>query len=425
MLAVLRQRNFALVWFGGLISLTGDWLLFVALPLFVYQLTGSTLATAALVASRVVPRLALGSVAGVFVDRWDRRRTMILSNLLLGGCLLPLLVVRTAEWLWVVYLVSFVQSVLVQFLEPSENALLPLLVDQEQLVPANALNGLTNNLARLIGPPIGGFVVAAWGLVGTALLDTGSFLVAAGLVALVAADGRAVRADGSGEATESDEPGGAGAFAAMWREWVAGLALVRRVRTIAILFVYIAITMVGEGAMSTLFVPFVTRVLGGDGPAYGAVLAAQAVGGLLGYAIIGHVGRGMPPGRLLGLGAIGLGAIDLLIFNAYRVAPGLVAPLILMAVVGLPAAGIGVGYNTLLQTAVADEYRGRVFGAFGATSALGLLVGSSLAGVLGELLGIVTVLNLQGCAYLLAGALVLALLTRTRMARVSQEGAEG
>ncbi len=69
MLAVLRRRNFLLVWLAGLISLTGDWILFVALPLVVYDLTGSSAATAATVASRVVPRLLLSSVAGVFVDR--------------------------------------------------------------------------------------------------------------------------------------------------------------------------------------------------------------------------------------------------------------------------------------------------------------------------------------------------------------------
>ncbi len=209
MLTVLRQRNFALVWVAGLISLTGDWLLSVALPLVVYELTGSTLATAATVATRVLPRLLLGSVAGVFVDRWDRRRTMIAANLLLGLCLLPLLLVRSADWLWLLYLVSFVQAILAQFLAPAENALLPLLVAEADLVPANALNGLNNNLARLVGPPLGGLVVAAWGLGGAALLDAASFLVAAGLVALVRAPGGAPRAatPGAGAAAGAFAPG--------------------------------------------------------------------------------------------------------------------------------------------------------------------------------------------------------------------------
>ena len=78
-----------------------------------------------------------------------------------------------------------------------------------------------------------------------------------------------------------------------------------------------------------------------------------------------------------------------------------------MAIVGIPAAGIGIGYFTLLQTAVADAYRGRVFGAQRTNQALTGLIGAGLAGVLGDLVGIVLVLNVQGAAYLLAGVLVL------------------
>ena len=72
MFALLRQRNYGLVWLGGLISVTGDWMMFAALPLYVYELTSSTLATGIMLAARVAPRLLLGSVAGVFVDRWDQ-----------------------------------------------------------------------------------------------------------------------------------------------------------------------------------------------------------------------------------------------------------------------------------------------------------------------------------------------------------------
>ncbi len=95
MLATLRQRNFALLWTGGLISLLGDWTLMVGMPLFVYALTGSTVATGAMVIARLIPRVLLSSVAGVFVDRWDRKRTMVCTDLLLALCLLPLLAVHT------------------------------------------------------------------------------------------------------------------------------------------------------------------------------------------------------------------------------------------------------------------------------------------------------------------------------------------
>src|SRR5581483_2896085 len=106
MLQLLRHRDFALLWWAGLISLAGDWVLMVGLPLYVYKVTGSTLATGGMLVAAILPALLLGSVAGVFVDRWDRRATLIVADLLLALGLLPLLLVHAHGQLWVVYLVS-------------------------------------------------------------------------------------------------------------------------------------------------------------------------------------------------------------------------------------------------------------------------------------------------------------------------------
>src|SRR5713101_2598217 len=100
MLSVLRQRNFGLLWFGQLISIIGDWVLFVALPFYVYDMTGSALATGTMFAAQLLPSLLLGSLAGVFVDRWNRKRVMIGADVLRGCVLLLLLVVRSPEQLW-------------------------------------------------------------------------------------------------------------------------------------------------------------------------------------------------------------------------------------------------------------------------------------------------------------------------------------
>jgi MFS family permease len=93
MLATLRQRNFALLWIAGLISVAGEFALLTALPLHAYALTGSALATGAVFAASLLPRVVLSSFAGVFVDRWDRQRTMIVADLLRAIALLPLLAV--------------------------------------------------------------------------------------------------------------------------------------------------------------------------------------------------------------------------------------------------------------------------------------------------------------------------------------------
>jgi len=121
MLATLRQRNFALLWLGGLISLAGDWVLMIGLPIYVYLLTHSVLALSITLLVASIPNIVLGSLAGVFVDRWDRKRTMVITSLLLALALLPLLLVRTAERVWIIYLVAFVEACLEQFFAPAQS----------------------------------------------------------------------------------------------------------------------------------------------------------------------------------------------------------------------------------------------------------------------------------------------------------------
>src|SRR5689334_13249386 len=104
-LRVLRNRNFGLLWTAGLISITGTWLLSVALPIFIYKLTDSPAATATAVAVRVVASLISAPLAGVYVDRWDRKKVLIYANILQAATLLPLLAVGSAADLWIAYLV--------------------------------------------------------------------------------------------------------------------------------------------------------------------------------------------------------------------------------------------------------------------------------------------------------------------------------
>jgi MFS family permease len=412
MFATLRQRNFALLWFAGLISLIGDWMLMIGLPIYVYILTRSTLATSTMFIAEIVPRLALGSVAGVFVDRWNRKRIMVITNLLLALGLLPLLLLHSITWLWVVYVVAFLESAISQFFIPAESALLPRLVDEEHLVSANSLGSLSSNAARLIGPPLGGIVAGLLGLNGVALLDAASFLVAAMLIAFIALDARAVKTS-----TASDTL--ANPWIKVWREWLAGLRLVKQERNIYGVFILLAITSLGEGVFGVLFVVFVNKILHGGALQIGWLMGAQAVGGLIGGIFIGYVTRKVSPAHLIGFGAISFGFIDLVIFNYPRFYPAFLIALILFVLVGIPGVGMLTGVNTLLQTAVTDEYRGRIFGAVGTTSALLMLLGTTLAGVLGDLLGVVTVLNVQGFMYVLAGILVLYLL-RASAVRLTQ-----
>jgi MFS family permease len=409
MLATLRNRNFALLWLGGLISFFGDWALLIALPVFVYDLTGSTLATGGMFIAQTLPRLLFGSLAGVFVDRWDRRRTMVVANLLCAAALLPLLLVRSAADLPLVYLAAFIQTACSLFFQPAETALVPQLVDENQLIQANALIALNWELTRLVAPPLGGLIMAALGIGSVVAIDAVSFVLAAALVGLVARSPRAAAApeEHAGEFT---------LWRAFRRDLVAGLRLVRHDGLVSAIFVITAAAMVAEGIVNVLGFPWLKQVLGGGALERGWLASAQAVGGLAGGLLIGRVARLVSPAHLIGASGVALGLLSLAYVNvaALPIDPSLWLPaaLSLKLLMGVPIMGLFVSIDTLLQQSVGDRYRGRVFGAYATTLALAMLLGQGLASALGDTVGIVTVLDGVGLMYLAAGVLALAILGR-------------
>ncbi|MGH9173652.1 MAG: MFS transporter, partial [Vicinamibacterales bacterium] len=269
-LAILRIRNFGLLWLAGLISFAGDCALIVALPLHIYRLTDSTLATAAAFAASFLPGILFGSIAGVFVDRWDRKRTMVVADLLRAALLLPLLV--APDSLGLLYAVAAVQGTVGLVFGPAEGALLPTLVGEERLVTANALNALNDNLALLIGPALGALLYAETGIAGAVLFDGASYLVSALLIGLIAADARPAR--------DPNAPTAGSAWTRMVADWRAGLGIVRRDQSLRVLFAASSLSSVAQGVFLTLaLAPLVLDVLGGSPAQVGWLGTAQAVGG--------------------------------------------------------------------------------------------------------------------------------------------------
>jgi Na+/melibiose symporter-like transporter len=400
-LAVLRGRNFALLWFAGLVSYTGDWMLAIALPIKVYEVTGSALATGGVLIANKLSSLVLGSVAGIFVDRWDRKRTMVVANLVRALLLLPLLAVDSAERVWIVYVVAAALSAVGQFFRPAENALLPQLVGEEHLVPANALNSLNDNLSRLVGPALGGLAAAWIGLGGVAMADAASYLVAAGMIAAIAST------TGRETASLRNASTVTGTVTALWHEWLAGLRVIWGNPVLRVVFGVFALASVGEGVMQTAFWAYVDQALGGGTREAGWLVSAQAVGGLIGAFVIGAWGKTRPPLYLLGWGAIGMGLLDLIVFNYPAFLPGIWLGLILMAVCGVPAVAFGTGYTAAIQAETSDAFRGRVFGALLAMSALFMIGGAAFAGLATDRLGAVTVLTIDSLGYAAGGAFAL------------------
>jgi MFS family permease len=412
MLSILRQRNFALLWFAGLISETGDWLLAIGLPVYVYTLTGSALQTSGLFIAEFLPAVVLGSLAGVFVDRWDRKRTMIVASALQALLLIPLLSVHSASGVWLVYAVAFLESILAQFFVPANSAMVPTLVSEDKVLAANSLMGVNNSLTRLVGAPAGGLVIGIWGAGAVVLLDAVSFGLAAVLIASIGVQA-AIRAVPSPDA---------GAMVSVLGEWIEGLGLVRRTRSLLALLVIGSLASLSQGIFLVLYVVFVFRVLHGGAAEVGWIRGVQAIGGLGGSLLVGAFGSRLPAPRLLALSLVGFGAADLGIWNSQEIATGFLLPATLFVVAGIPGAGIGAALMTQLQMSVEDQYRGRIFGSFGTTSALLQLIGMVLAGTLGDALGVLPVLNAQGCIYVLAGLLTFVHLVGERQTQKPGKG---
>ncbi|QPC81890.1 MFS transporter [Phototrophicus methaneseepsis] len=405
MLATLRQRNFALLWLAGLISLTGNWMLSVALPVAVYEMTGSALAVGGMLLASTLPGILFSSFAGIYVDRWERRRTIVVINLLLAVSILPLLLVRSPEWLWLVYVVSFVQSALGKFFTPAENAMLPLLSDQKLLVSANALNALNNNLARLIGPALGGLVAPLLGLNGVVFIDVVTYVGAAILTAFINVTSHPGKRDLDA----------ALASRSLLKEWVDGIQLIWRKPNMRILFLLNIPPAIGESVMYVLLVPFVTVVLQQESFHVGGLMSAQALGGLTGGMLIGWLSLRMKTSRLLGYSALAFGFVDLALFNYSQFFSGVALAYVLIFLAGPLVVMVGASFHTLIQTEVADSHRGRVYSTITLTRSSFVLVGIALTGLADEALGIVPVINVQAYAYMLVGIGALLLLRERAM----------
>jgi MFS family permease len=189
-LPLLRRRDFALLWVGGFVSLAGDWMLHAALPFFVYERTGSTVATAAMIVAELAPGVLVGSLAGVYVDRWNRKWVLVNAGLVQAAAVSFLLLVAGGGAIWLVYAVAAAASCAAAFTEPAEGALLPELVESDELIAANALAALNNRLARIAGLAAGGVLFGAFGLSVVVMVDVASFLAGALLIALVKAPHR-------------------------------------------------------------------------------------------------------------------------------------------------------------------------------------------------------------------------------------------
>jgi MFS family permease len=287
-----------------------------------------------------------------------------------------------------------------QFFSPAEKALLPRLVAEKHLVTANSLSALNVSLGMLIGPAIGGALMALTGLISVVLFDSASYLIAGVMIFLISWS-----PDKTSKTHDITDPFRASLN--IWRDWLDGLKLVKQSQPIATVFIAVIIAMLGEGIIQALLVLLV-KLLKGGAMEFGWMLTLRGLGGLLGGLIFGHIGTSVKPHRIFPWTLLVMGLLLLVMVNF----PVFIFALIILCLIGIFAVGANVTSTTMLQNGVSNNYLGRIFGLLGMISSLMILIGQGSASALADSWGVVVLLNIGGGLYVLSGLIPLVMLNK-------------
>ena len=386
LLRALRHRNYRLFFSGQSVSLVGTWITRIATSWLVYRLTGSALLLGVVGFCGQIPTLVLSPFAGVLVDRLDRHRILVVTQFfsMLQSLALALLALPGIIKVWEILALQVVQGVINAFDTPARQSfIVDMIEDRADLPNAIALNSSMVNGSRIIGPSIGGIVIAAVGEGWCFMLDAISYLaVIASLLAMRVA--RKQRPDAVGRVVE---------------ELRAGLAYVSRSvpMTSALLLLALVSTM---GMPYTVLMPAIaTERLHGGPHTLGFLMTASGLGALVGALYLASRNSVLGLGKALVLSTIAFG-VGLMAFSQSR---AIWLSLILLPIVGGGMMVETASTNTILQTIVEEGMRGRVM-SFYTMAFLGTApLGSLLAGVLADRIGAPLTILLGGLACVAAG----------------------
>ncbi len=275
---VLRNRPFGMLWLGQLLSGAGDWLLLVAVPLYVFQLTRSASDAGLAFVAEVTPLLFLGPVAGVFADRWPRRHVMIVADLLSSASVGVMLLACARSELWLLLAAVLAENAFCTFFSPACTGLVPAIVGRDgDLAVANSWFAVSGGIQRLAAAPLGGALYAVGGFRLPAAIDAASYLASALLVALIG------RTPAGGA-----QPSGQRALNAFVSELRNGLVSLARNSTLRLMLASSSLFLFGNAALTALFVPYVVAGLhmrpGKIGELYSALGAGYLVSTVTGRA---------------------------------------------------------------------------------------------------------------------------------------------
>jgi MFS family permease len=353
-----KNANYRNLWFGTLISQMGDWFNLIAAAGLIARLTGSGVAVSGLFLARFLPLFLFSPLAGVLADRYDRRRIMIMADLLRAMTVASFLLVRAADQVWLFYLLTVLLFTLSALFTPARSAVLANVVEKGDLVKANALDSLTWSTMLALGAFIGGVVAGLFGADVAFIADAGTFLLSAWFISRIAIAPRTKAA---------------GRRAGGWFEFLDGLKYLRHERFILGVSLAKAGGALVWGAINVLEVTFAEEVftlnLGRTGEALrltdvgaatlGAIYFVTGVGTGLGPIFMRRWLGDRPPRLMLGI-SIGFVLMTIGIFGL-GVSPTFEWYLLMTLVRTVGTGALWVFSAALLQMVVPDAVRGRVF----------------------------------------------------------------
>ena len=406
-LIIVRNRSFGLLWTGQLLSSGGGWLLEVAVPVYVFQLTGSARDTGLTVVVEIAPFLVVGPLAGVFADRWSRRAIMICADLLRVGLVSLLLLADSASLFWLILLAVCAESCCTAFFTPAYQATVPALVGHgRDLEAANGWSAAARGAVQLSCAPLGGLLYGLAGFRLPVAVDAATYLASALLVSAIRvparpADFRAAATD-PGLASSRVSPQG---FRALIEDMRVGVRALRDDRVLTVLLTASALFLLGNGGCTALLVPYVVGGLGVHAASLGELFSALGVGFLLSS----YVGRRACASPNLRRTVVALLACVLLSFAGLFNLHAFVLAVFFMGLMGLTAGAFLMLEQTILQRRAPDQVLGRVSAVYSTVVMAATLAGALLASLVSGWVGRQPALNLAialiACSALVASGL--------------------
>jgi MFS family permease len=414
-LDVFRNRPFLLLWLSQLTTQVGGNMVLYGLTILIRDLTGSNSAVALLILTFLVPAVVFSALAGVYVDRFDRRQVLIVTNLLRGFFFVTLALFDTN--VYVVFALNGMISTVTTFFAPAELSMIPLLVPRGQLTAANGMFTLTLNAAFAVGfTVLGPLVVTIANPTILVALVAGLYVVAAGLCWTLPPAPPGTMPHG-GAVHEAEEA--VGSFVTQFREGIAYIRLNRPVRW-ALLYLGIGASIVG--VLGVLGPGFAEDVLGLRTKDFVVVVLPLGVGVVVGVVAVNALQSFVSRRRLIEAGMVVLGVSLALISIAGPIAqfvrdvddavpgPDVSAYVSVLTVVVVIAFAAGVGYaataipaQTELQAEIPVAVRGRVFGILNMLVSVGSLLPIIVVGPISDVVGTMPVVLVSAAIILLVG----------------------